>query len=265
MPTLYNYNATFVEFSVTVTFALVLTTVSGTPPTEITSLTGSISYTGTYTSTSNISLLAPGSFGGNDNILNSLSSPYFNFDGLSFSDNTNGINYNIFMLSGSEFVFNSQNGNSALFTSESLTIFCLLENTKILTPTGYKLISDIEIGDYITSENDRKIKVKRIFWTDVDFIPRFFPYKIPKGELNAFENLYLSRGHAVKIDTKFKTPIYLGYKKVTKKELNNIGLTRLRYYHIELECNENETRRTNTLIANGVIVESLGPPTHDTK
>lgn len=263
MSTYYTYTGTFDEFGGTVEFSFILTT-TGAPSSSITGVGGSITYSNTtpYTTTSNIDIINVNAFEGNDNILSSSGQPYFTEGGLSVTDNTNNIQYNIYNNSGEEdLVINSINlgdGDPYEEGTEQLTPGCLLNTTQILTPEGYKLISEIGANDFIISENGRKIKVKSNIFSIIDnHDMENFPYRIPKGELNAIEDVYLSKGHAIKVNGDFKSPSQLGFKKQTLEELAQNGIAKIAYHHLELECHMNENRRTNTLIANGVIVESF--------
>uniref|UniRef100_A0A6C0ADI0 Hedgehog/Intein (Hint) domain-containing protein n=1 Tax=viral metagenome TaxID=1070528 RepID=A0A6C0ADI0_9ZZZZ len=80
------------------------------------------------------------------------------------------------------------------------------------------------------------------------------PFLLPKGFLNSTEDLYISQGHAIKVEGKFKLPEHLRLKRLSIEEF--LQLNADKYYHIELYCEEGEDRRSNTLDANGVIVES---------
>ena len=84
-----------------------------------------------------------------------------------------------------------------------------------------------------------------------------YPCLIPAGHLGAIEDTYLTKGHAIKFGSKFGSPSAWNCRHLTLADLHHVGLTEIEYHHLELECAEGENRRTNTLIANGVIVESF--------
>ena len=247
----YNYFGQLAALSGTVTFGLSFTTNSTSVPSTITAVSGIISYT-TFSTTTNVSIIAPNGWQDNDNILTSTSKPYFNGNGLSFRDNQNGIDWNIFFDGAEDKTINSFDGQNILFnpSTESLTLACVLEGTQILTPDGYRLVQDMKVGDYVLSESDRLIKVERVLKTKVELTEENLPYKIPKGCIGATRDLFLSQGHAIKIYGQFKRPYELGFSRVNLKDM---GDTSLQYYHIQLEGGN---RRENTFYADGVLVES---------
>ena len=267
MSTFYNYAGTFNNEATppNVTFALSFT-VNGSN--VITAVSGTISYTTTYTNTSNISILSTNTFHSNDNVLNATTIPCFTVNGLAFSDNTNSISYNISLLNGSGDGVRWSIVLSAPFpfvppSSETLSAACLYYNTNILTmfegEKSYKLISDLSLEDIILSEA-KEFKIKRILVSENGDLP----YKIPKdlfSENIPSSDLYISSGHAIKLPfekykDKFILPESLGIRQQTIEELKDSNLFPIKYYHIELETGEGETRRSNTLTANGVVVES---------
>src|SRR5581483_4667057 len=75
-------------------FLLIFTAIS-TPPTLITNITDSITYQSAYISTTNITSIPPGDYNFIDNILNSLTFPYFTVGDVSFMDNSNNMSYNL--------------------------------------------------------------------------------------------------------------------------------------------------------------------------
>uniref|UniRef100_A0A6C0ADL0 Uncharacterized protein n=1 Tax=viral metagenome TaxID=1070528 RepID=A0A6C0ADL0_9ZZZZ len=224
----------------------------------VTALSGSIEYyinLNLFYTDTNPQLLPPGSFENNDNILNSTDNiPYFSTNGLSLLSTFGfNVNYNFRNISGIDNSYNSFGLENYPFTSESLFLPCLLSNTNILTKNGYIKIDSLKNEDIILSEN-KEFKIKNIFNTDIKLIDKYMPFLLPKDFLNSKEDLYLSQGHAIKVEDKFFLPEHLGLKRLSIEEF--IKLNENKYYHIELYCEENENRRTNTLDANGVTVES---------
>jgi len=212
---------------------------------------------------SNIFLLSPGSYNGNNNILNSLSTvPYFTLEGTSFFDFDNNYNLSFYFnqIQSQDYVLNDRftiaNGNNNPFISESLSLPCLLSNTNILTNEGYIQINQLNENHIIISEN-KQHRIKQIMSTRINLIETEMPYKLPSGMLGCTEDLYLSKGHAIKVQGIFKLPEHLNLKRLNIEEFEKLGEDR--YYHIELKCLEGENRRTNTLNANGVTVESYSP------
>ena len=248
MTTFYNYAANYSNINGDITINLSLTVVGSL----ITITSGNIYAAGIFRSTSDISILSTNTYRNNDNILsNTLISPYFTTNGFAFIDNTHSLSYNINNTGGSDFVTISNSTSFAIDPdSESLSEACLLYTTKILTKDGYKIISDLLLTDIIISEN-KEFRIKNILISDKGELP----YRVPKID-NIGEYLYISSGHAIKIQNKFYLPEKLGLKKVTMEELIEEGINKLTYYHIELYCLEGENRRSNTLTANGYVVES---------
>lgn len=132
-------------------------------------------------------------------------------------------------------------------SQQSTTLNCLLKGTKILTPNGYILIEKLKIGQYIMTHTFKLVKIKNIFNSVVFPQENFLPYIIPKGKMNAFEDLYISPYHSILVGNKFYLAKNLHFEIYKTTNL-------LYYYHIETE-----DYFTDTLIANGVIVETFNP------
>lgn len=253
MSDIYFYNATYfvsqLQENIILNFTLTVDRVTG----EVTDLTGTLSPT--VGPSQPVDLLPPGSFLNNDNILsNTSNSPYFSINGFAFSSLF--VNYNIRNVEGSEgIIISIGTGEPIPFVSETLFLACLLSGTKILTNNGFKLIDDLKEGESIKSENKEYI-IQRIITTSISD-KKDFPYLVPKGTIlgsgKCIEDLYISRGHSIKIKKSFHFPKKLGFK-----QIDDIGSRNPLYYHIELFKMPGETRRTNTLNANGIIVESFG-------
>lgn len=184
-----------------------------------------------------------------DNGINIDGTPHFSTNGTGFFSNVD-----LYLFSNVEGVDTVEfSTDSQPLVDQRLTLGCLLDGTKILTPSGYKLISEIKAGDLIRSEF-KNIKVKKNLKSNIKLSEFEMPYKVPKGKLGANEDLYLTKGHAIKFKDEFKAPAQLGFIQQKIKDMPE--LKELIYYHLELECDKTENRRTNTIIANGVIVES---------
>jgi hypothetical protein len=147
--------------------------------------------------------------------------------------------------------FIKQNITYNVVSSQTSTLNCLLKGTKILTPQGYILIEKLNIGQYIMTHTFKLSKIKNIFYSIVFPHENYLPFIIPKGKMGAFEDLYISPCHSILIGNKFylaKNLYFESYK------TNNL----LYYYHIETE-----DYLKDTLIANGVIVETFNPNNKD--
>lgn len=136
------------------------------------------------------------------------------------------------------------NNSTSFMTTQTTQIPCLLKGTKILTPTGYKLIEHLKIGDLIMTHDNRPVKIKKIMHEDVYAINEMPPLLIRKGKFGAFEDLYISRWHCILINNKY----FVETHKLTNIETKYTEF--ITYYHIQLE-----NFYTDTLVANGVAVE----------
>jgi len=253
----FNLNATSYNFigilssstwSGDVHFNLTINVNDSNIPASITSVSGTITYPSGSGLISPINIRFVSS--GTNQLISNNSIPYFGTSGFDITDDDNSLDYTILGNGVNDAATNFGQG-TINFTTESLTNSCLLKFTKILTIDGYKNIENISIGDIIISENDRQIKVKKIYRNKYMKIDKFMPCLIAKDFLGInqpFEDTYLTEYHAIKHNNKFVSPIKLGLKKVNIDD-------DLIYYHIELEDN-GQNRRVNTIIANGLVVES---------
>ena len=134
-------------------------------------------------------------------------------------------------------------GSSAGGTSGS--VVCFLADAPVLTPSGYKPIASLRIGDRVKTANGASSRIQRISKQNVVPSATTNPYKIPKGLYGAKEELLISPNHHVLANGKLVEARHLGLQQKTmKKEFT--------YYNLELES------WTNMIVA-GVTVESLAP------
>ena len=144
-------------------------------------------------------------------------------------------------LNTKDFAINTTVGLNSITANE---IPCLLIGTQILTPNGYKLIEQFQVGDEVLTHDNRIIKITNIKLFTAHASENTSPRIIRKGTYGAIEDLYLSKGHSILIDNTFKWPF--------KLELEmNTSLSTIQYY-----CLMCEDYYKDTLIANGVIVET---------
>ena len=142
----------------------------------------------------------------------------------------------------------SNNSDASIITDIVNDAPCFLEGTKILTPNGNILIETLNKGDEIIDGNGNIRIIKNISYKSVYSESATYPYKVPKGFLGAFEDLYITKDHGLKLDAYFVLPASL--------KLYQIPMDNLVYYHIQLDDYFNDT-----LVANGVITETwCGPP-----
>lgn len=211
-------------------------------------------------------------------VADSFDNNYLIYQNDPISDNATGI-----QAPNPDTVYNSR------VIPNTLTIACLLKGTKILLETGYKNIENICVGERVVTHDSRLVEILKIHKSVYPISDLVMPCKIEKGtfgfstipfshlqislrgekdnssispltgsveggyrnrEKVPFENLYLTEGHAIKPYDRFEPPTSYSYKSVPD------NIEELHYYHIELKNEIGENRRTNTLIANGLIVES---------
>ena len=263
MSSAWNYNGTFSNFGGVVQFQLLFDVDNTTN--VVNTVTGTITYnapTG-FITTSNVSIVLPGGYLNNNNDIISYTAPYFDDQGIAFFDGTNNITYAIKNnLSNEDFVYNSINNTYSDYNTgtESLSLACLLSGTKILTTVGEINVENLT-SDHVISSEGKEYKIKNILKTSLNFDTigqKDLPFVLPEGFLGCNQNLHLSRGHAIKTEGGYKLPETLGLEQLTVEKMRELNLL-ADYYNVELECSEGETRRTNTLTANGVLVESYSP------
>ena len=142
---------------------------------------------------------------------------------------------------------------TTLPVSLSGSLTCLLEDSLVLTPSGYKKIQYLKNGDEIISgdnfdnDNKRTIKIKSISKTTTS--NKSSLCKIPKGMFNNNEDVYMSGYHAIfDIKTKqFIRPIDMNnYSDLLVESEKD----RIKYYHIELH-----DKVMDTFVVSGMVVE----------
>lgn len=124
---------------------------------------------------------------------------------------------------------------------------CFLANAPVLTPTGYRRIADLGVGDKVTTADGREVEIRYVKHTRVPACPDTNPYIIEKGQYGATRRLLISPTHRV------ITPSGL-------HEARSLGLAQedlrgsIDYYNLELP-----SHATDTLVVAGVAVESMAP------
>jgi hypothetical protein len=130
---------------------------------------------------------------------------------------------------------------------------CFLEDTLILTPNGYVKVKNLKDGDNIVVSvlNEKSItKIKKIIcYKSVQ--KNLYCIRISKNNLTVNDNLYITGGHAIKINDSYRHVKCLHkdgkYNQIKSYEDTDNIIT---YYHIELHTWEN-----NFIIANGLEIE----------
>jgi len=124
---------------------------------------------------------------------------------------------------------------------------CFLGNAPVLTPTGYRRIDSLAVGDMVRTADGRDVAIQNVkHQRVVSPSSSVNPYIIPAGQFGATENLAISPRHCVAVP---------GSGMVEAREL---GLRQMPmraafdYYNLELPEWDN-------MIVAGVEVESLAP------
>ena len=167
-------------------------------------------------------------------------------------------------------------GFSGILVTNELN--CMLGETKLLTPKGYKCIKGLKAGDIVYNNKFEKKKIKWITYTEVnkllptDKVKDYRPYLFKKGSLNKYlkkkwrintkgskvldnlsyprQDLYLSGGHSIFIAGKEVLPLKLAKKNKGVCKQVDVKLP-YKYYHIVLEGEH------GIVIGNGVPIETL--------
>ena len=131
---------------------------------------------------------------------------------------------------------------------------CFVLGTRILTPTGYKAVEELQSGDYVLTAEKRRVPIKLFSFTIANATAETAPYRIQAGTFGRNlpkKDLHLSARHAVQ-DAKgrWQMPKYLAKFRSTVTQYG-IG-TSVTYYHIECP---NYYR--DNLVAEEVVVESF--------
>jgi hypothetical protein len=134
---------------------------------------------------------------------------------------------------------------------------CLLQGTKILTPTGERLVEDLQIGDEVNTLSGPKaikwIGYKR-YTSDHDrpWQASVMPVRVARGAIDDHVphcDLYLSPEHCLFIDGAL-IPVKNLVNETTIAPAASAGMTEIKYYHIEFDTHE-------VIHAGGAPVESF--------
>jgi hypothetical protein len=125
---------------------------------------------------------------------------------------------------------------------------CFLGNTPIQTPTGYRRIDRLRVGDKVMTADGRTVAIQRIFKKNYEPSVAVNPYVIPKGQFGATENVMISPEHRVAVSGR-------GLVEARKLGLKQMSMrAAFDYYNLELP-----TWESDNMVAAGVEVESLAP------
>ena len=131
---------------------------------------------------------------------------------------------------------------------------CFVLGTRILTPTGYKAVEELQSGDYVLTAERRRVPIKLFSFTIANATAETAPYRIQAGTFGRNlpkRDLHLSARHAVQ-DAKgrWQMPKYLA---THSSKVTQYGIGKpVTYYHIACP---NYYR--DNLVAEEVVVESF--------
>ena len=120
-------------------------------------------------------------------------------------------------------------------------ISCFLGDAPVLTPSGYRRIDSLRVGDKVTTLTGEDV-ITRVYKRLGSASPSINPYRIPAGTFGATKDLLISPKHAIAVKGKMIRAENCGLKQVTPQGL-------LTYYNLGLAS------KSNMIIA-GVEVES---------
>jgi len=140
--------------------------------------------------------------------------------------------------------------STSVYSSDLSVIYrdpiCFLANAPVLTPSGYRRIDSLRVGDSVKTATGESMKICRIKMNRYEPSTSVNPYVIPKGMFGAKERLYISPTHCVAVPGRGMVKARdLGLHQWKMREAFD-------YYNIELE------KWANIVVA-GVEVESLAP------
>lgn len=172
----------------------------------------------------------------------------YNSATLTVVNTSNGRSYfNYFGPNSQSFINSNPPGVTALP--------CFVAGTRILTPTGEKLIESLKTGDIILTADGRKVPAM-IYSTHVPATTETTaPYHIPANAFRANYppcNITLSPKHAIQSAKGVWQIPQFAAERFPAIQKTSIGES-VTYYHIELP-----NYFTDNLVANGSICESLG-------
>ena len=131
-------------------------------------------------------------------------------------------------------------------TTTPTSVTCFFASAPVLTPTGYKKIASLKVGDLVSTDNGTPSAIQRVKVQRVAASPSTNPYSIPKGMFGATKRLLISPNHKVLVEGR-------GLVKASDLDLEQETMSgELTYYNLELESWSN-------MIVAGVTVESLAP------
>ena len=179
--------------------------------------------------------------------------------GTSYTSNSGDLNLNDTIAIGSKMVrfvgfgtlmaeVKDTGGNTGGNTGGGGDPICFLANAPVLTPSGYRRIDSLRVGDAVKTADGRTVRIQRIKTMDVSPSKKTNPYIIPKGMFGARQRLLISPRHCVLVEG-------VGMVEARKLNLSQFNMPcDFTYYNLELP-----NWATDNLMVAGVKVESLCP------
>jgi hypothetical protein len=217
---------------------------------------GTTSYIYVITSLVNVASFPTPTPGGSTTA--TVTANYSNFAnaGVVFSPvngSTNSITASTFIFGGSqgrtELLQATTDGYSFTIPASSDGVPCFTAACSLLTPTGYKRVTEIMTGDLIVTQDQRHVRVIA-YRFQVMGTERTAPYRISKNTLGEHDEVHLSPFHAIRISDQWNYPPVLQFYFPDKIEQYDLG-KQITYYHFETPDYANDH-----LVCNGLVVDS---------
>jgi len=132
-------------------------------------------------------------------------------------------------------------------TTQQPAAICFLSRAPVLTPSGFRPISLLRVGDRVRTADGRIVTIKRTLRKEYSPSAQVNPYIIPKGLYGAKLDLEISPNHEIKTEKGMIKAKHLGLMQMNMS-------APFTYYNIELE-----DWATDNLVVGGVEAESLAP------
>jgi hypothetical protein len=158
---------------------------------------------------------------------------------------------------------NNQGGNNQGGNSQGNNHSCFLKGTKISTPSGNRLVQELQIGDEVQTLAGRKT----IKWIGYNKFTKeegrpwqhsVMPIRVARFAIDdhtPYRDLYLSPAHCVFINEALIPVMYL-INEASVAQGTPSEMSALEYYHVELDTHE-------VIYAEGALVESYDGSNRD--
>jgi hypothetical protein len=173
----------------------------------------------------------------NGSVVNELTLPAEYVEALQ-----NAVNNGSFFVVINDVKYNSIDGSFVIVDN-----ICFQKGTMILTPNGYKEVENLKMGDLVTTAQGGIVNIQKVtsFVGKREKCPLYVLIKNSLAPNSPIMDLYMSEGHAYRHKGKWS------HMKCSSLTIE-VDIDNVEYYNIALD-----NYIENTLIANGVEVESL--------